>query len=665
MRPLELGRKLAGFQKVKEAQIAFTAALEQGGLAPDEELEVASYLLTSQGDYKVAYTTFVSLFNRGFRQGELLDIISQAFYFPNLPEMQKRYQENCRLLQAYPYCFREDFLPFEDLPIWFFPYDENGYIPYNPDRSQFEEYVDFSLPVIDRYFFKNLENPILAEDVYSQYQLEYLNDTVRKSEWIGKDNHIYLSYTDWSTFCAHLPCLDFRSLLKEQKFVFLFEDERSLYPIDFKARFGIDYSEYPVKPVGVREINRLIWHTQLSAHNGGDFFNEIFYGHPNLLALDSVMLDDVLEAMESAKQAYRRRQHMVTHPQLRILYAVKKPTDKDFFVSFFLADERCTRYIDQTSRIAPAIFFQPHFPNIHYSITGSTDTKRCVLHSVEYDRICSTTFFHQFRYIKTFTPMRRMTTSYAAANRFAFRSTDEEDNEKPRVMPDMLANRLLNRSFMVSQSDSLFRDSVLVRFEDGKLNPKATFSALAAFLDIPYTESMTYCSTRNGVNAAAVVGNAAGFDLAPVYNTYDEYADDADRAFLEYFMRDAYAYYGYDFHYYHGEPVDSDWIRERTSSTTHLDDCIRKSYFEAYRKLYQRQCLQKGIDPDLEENATSIEKQADLQAQIKVEQCHGNRVIIAETLQMGLRFVNQDGQPLKLIQPLKLDPALLEQPLYR
>ena len=28
----------------------------------------------------------------------------------------------------------------------------------------------------------------------------------------------------------------------------------------------------------------------------------------------------------------------------------------------------------------------------------------------------------------------------------------------------------------------------MVRFEDGKLNPKATFTALAAFLDIPYTE---------------------------------------------------------------------------------------------------------------------------------------------------------------------------------
>lgn len=50
-------------------------------------------------------------------------------------------------------------------------------------------------------------------DVYSQYHLEYLNDNVRKSEWVGRENHIYLHYTDWMTFCAYLQCLELRPLL--------------------------------------------------------------------------------------------------------------------------------------------------------------------------------------------------------------------------------------------------------------------------------------------------------------------------------------------------------------------------------------------------------------------------------------------------------------------
>ena len=52
-------------------------------------------------------------------------------------------------------------------------------------------------------------------------------------------------------------------------------------------------------------------------------------------------------------------------------------------------------------------------------------------------------------------------------------------------MPDELAMRALNRNYMVDWQDRLFQDSVLVRFEDGKLNPKATFTALAAFWTCP------------------------------------------------------------------------------------------------------------------------------------------------------------------------------------
>ena len=86
----------------------------------------------------------------------------------------------------------------------------------------------------------------------------------------------------------------------------MYKRQVSQYPIDFKERFGIDYSQYPIKPIGVREINRLIWHTQLSSHNGGDFFNEIFYGHPNLLAYDSVMFEDTLQKIEEIKKMLKK-----------------------------------------------------------------------------------------------------------------------------------------------------------------------------------------------------------------------------------------------------------------------------------------------------------------------------------------------------------------------
>ena len=47
----------------------------------------------------------------------------------------------------------------------------------------------------------------------------------------------------------------------------------------------------------------------------------------------------------------------------------------------------------------------------------------------------------------------------------------EAQGEEVKVVPDVLAERLVNRSFMVDQWDRLYRDSVLVRFEDASSTP--------------------------------------------------------------------------------------------------------------------------------------------------------------------------------------------------
>ncbi len=651
MTTIELARKLAELNQVEEAQRAYLLALQEAeGKDPETELEAASYLFFSKGDYQTAYTTFVSLFHRGLFQGELLDLMTQAFYLPNVEDLKKRYEANCRALSRYPYLFRKDFLPFDRLPLLFFPFDDKGYLPFDPAENRFGDYVNFNDPIIDRYFFKDLENPILTRDVYSQYQLEYLNDSVRKSEWVARENHIYLHYTDWGTFCAHLQCLDFRRLLNEEKFVFLMEEEISQYPIDFKERFGIDYSQNPVRPIGIREVNRMIWHTQLSSHNGGDFFNEIFYGHPNLLALESVMLDQASQEVEALRKKWKAK-NMENHRVYRELSHMKHPTDKDFLVALFLRNPYSYDSLDKTARIAPIVFFQPHFHMVSYQIHTDLKTGTTIMHSEQYDQIRTSPLFQGFKYIKTFTPMRRPTTSYAATVRFMMNELFQEDDA---VISDILSDRLLNRSFMVNEWDRLYRDSVLVRFEDGKLNPKATFTALADFLDIPYTQSMTYCSGRSGVNPESLPGNVLGFDLSSVYKTYDEYANDTERAFLEYFFRDAYEAYGYDFHYYQGEPIDETWINHAIRHFSILDGFFLKSWDKFCHNIMEKNPTAK------EKNEGDVAKQA----QEYLEKFMKNRRNIAILLQKGLRFINMQGQPLKMMPLLKLDPALLEQPLY-
>lgn len=652
MTPIEIARKLAEYEQIQEAQKAYTLVLQQGETTPDEELEAAHYIFFSQGDYKVAYTAFVSLYNRGLFQQELLDFITQAFYLPNVEEQRQRYQSNCERLCQYPYLFGKAFPDFDQLPIQFFPFDDDGYLPYYPSEQRFGDYINFNDPVIDRNFFHDLENPILAQDVYSQYQLEYLNDNVRKSEWVARENHIYLHYTDWGVFCAHLQCLDFVPLLQEEKLVLLAEEEIAQYPIDFKARFGIDYSQYQIRPVHVREVTRLIWHTQLSAHNGGDFFNEIFYGHPNLMSFESVMFDDISHYITEMKNHFRKHtlDNMAIHQQLAQL---KQPTVKDFLVAFFLTRSDMSGWLDKQSRIAPALFFQPHFHNIVYQMDVSEGDKYCQIASEEYESIKQSPFFRSFKYIKAFTPMRRPTTSYAATIKFMLKQIEDEEKDTPRI-PDVLAERLTNRSFMAEPQDRLFKDSVLVRFEDGKLNPRATFTALAAFLDIPYTQSLTYCSNRLGLNPESLEGNARGFDPVTVYRTYDDYADDADRALLEYFLRDVYQYYGYEFHYYKGEPVDKAWVERSIDGAQKLNDYIARSVQKMLLWAYQKSGkLQGGLDVLAQARGEEF-----------VQKLRNNRLRIAELLLKSPIFVSKQGQPLHFMKKLELDPTLLEQPLY-
>ena len=666
MNTLELARKLAELNQTEDAQRAYFLALQEAnGNDPEVELEAASFLFFSGGNYQTAYTTFVSLYNRGYFQTELMDLMTQAFYLPNVHEQEKQYEKNCKILSRYPYLFRKDFLPFDELPIQFFPYNDRGVIPFYRRENRFGSFIDFNDPVIDRYFFKDLEKPILAADVYSQYQLEYLRDNVRNSEWVGRENHIYLHYTDWAVFCAYLTGLSFQKLLKHEKFVFLIEDEVEQYPIDFQGRFGIDYSRFTPRPVGIREISRMIWHTQLSTHNGGDFFNEIFYGHPNLLTIDSLMFDNVKEIIQKIREGMRQPTAK-KHPLLRHLLELKHPSDKDCLVAMFLYDEKYGRRPDPTCRIAPALFFQPHFGNILYD-AKVVDTQKgwTVLSSQQFEEIRCSPIFRGFPYIKTFTPMRRITTSFAATTRFMARQivAAEANGENGGVLPDLVDLRILNRSFMVDPWNKLYHDSILVRFEDGKLNPRATFTALAEFLDLPYTESMTYCSGVDGLNP--VFGEKAlGFDLKPVYNTYDEYVGTAEREYLEFFFRDAYAFYGYDFQYYKGEPVDEDWVREKISQFTITDGLIMRSWEDMVRKNGTVSAVAETGQAVQEIPVEKTEENIQAFAQKILEKYNTRRMELARYLLQGLNFVNGQGQPLQMMKPLKLDPALLEQPLY-
>ena len=668
MRTLEIARRLIQLGEIKEAcKACYLVLHESDGSDPAEELEAAMCLLKfgSGDDYKVSYQTFCRLYNSGFCKEDILQIMDEAFRAPNVKLLQRRYRKNCALLEKYPYLFRKNFPKFENLPIRFFPYDDNSYTPYYPGEERFGDYINPGEPVIRHNFFKDLEKPVLAQDIFSQYELEYLRDNVRRSEDVARENHVYLHYSSWEEFCSWLTCLDMKPLLEEKKLVFLFGEEIDQYPIDFKARFGIDYSQCDVKPLRIRDINRLVWHVQLSSHNGGDLFNEVLDFHPNLLFLPSVMMENYQENIdlvrrhvdeaESLSEALRVFEPTNSPPRLvEELYRMKNRTDKDILAFLFMRDSRSSVGLDKNSRIVPALFLQPHVGNVICQLKRENDTGRTILSGSGYDDMLQWPAVKGFRYIKTFVPLRRFTTSYGATVRFVHLSTKYEidcyvkgEREHPSIMSDIVSERILNRTFMADPEERLYRDSVVVRFEDGKLNPKATFTALAAFLDLPYTETMTYCSEYGDQKGGGPMmqGNAAGFDPVTVYRTYDEFANDSERCFIEYFLRDAYEYYGYDFHYYDGRPMDLDQVKKLIEGFDSLNNYLRQSW----------EMLFEVLKINIVSESTTPEEERALKQEMKN----------VEILMSGLQFVNRRGQPLHMIPQLRLEPELLENPIYR
>lgn len=667
MKPIEIARKLAALGEAADAVRAYTLSLQAEDAAPSERLEAAAYILQADGDYRVAYTAFLSLHREGQFREETSAMLRGAFYEPNVKLLKSRYERNRKLLAKYPYLFRKDFPAFEDLPIQFFPYDDNnGYVPFYPAEGRFGEFVNVRDAVIRRNFFRDLEKPVLAVDVFSQYELEYLRDNVRRSEDVGRENHVYLHYTDWGTFCAWLQVLSMRPLLEEKKLVFLIGDEIGQYPLDFQTRFGIDYGKYPPKPVGIREVHRLIWHTQLSAHNGGDFFNEVFDSHPNLLALPSMMFYSAEEEIQRTRELLEKARALGPEALqfggrpdeegrlLRELASLRDVTDKDILVAMYINNSRdWNKDLDKNSRISPALFFQPHFYSINYQVYADK-AGNAVMTSDALDQLHASPLFRDFRYIKTFTPMRRPTVSYAAALRFMYVCAKaryvREDGRTSNVVPDAFAKRLCNRSYLIDPEDRLYHDSTLVRFEDGKLNPKATFTALAAFLDLPYTESMERCSEMGEPTPE-------GFSLEPVYRTYEDFADDGERYLLEYLLRDVYEAYGYDFQYYDGRPVEGQRLEELVRGCATLEKYMRETWGEYYRDSIT-------ISNSGREDDGQMQLVVDTTVERTMREFQEKRLAVARLLERNLRFINSNGQPLRFMERLKPDEALLERPLY-
>ena len=108
----------------------------------------------------------------------------------------------------------------------------------------------------------------------------------------------------------------------------------------------------------------------------------------------------------------------------------------------------------------------------------------------------------------------------------------------------------------------------------------------------------------------------------------------------------------------------TDWVREKISQFTITDGLIMRSWEDMVRKNGTVSAVAETGQAVQEIPVEKTEENIQAFAQKILEKYNTRRMELARYLLQGLNFVNGQGQPLQMMKPLKLDPALLEQPLY-
>lgn len=245
--------------------------------------------LFDQQKYQEAFAAFAEIYNQCQDKNEreaIFEMLNDAFYAPNIEELQANYAKNLQTLKRYPYLWEKTFRGYEELPFQLFPVSDEHYYCYSKEKDCFFGEYDAKTRYQMRYFFEDLDKPLKVENEDNFYNLNFLNDNVRASEDYAGDNHIYLAYDSLEPLERLMLTCDLESVLNKKKFVFLIgENNWKRYPINFRKKFGIDYTKMKPKQLKIEEINR-IYLNQFYGYSGTDFFEGVLNGSDHILVLN-------------------------------------------------------------------------------------------------------------------------------------------------------------------------------------------------------------------------------------------------------------------------------------------------------------------------------------------------------------------------------------------
>lgn len=544
--------------------------------------------LFDKQQYRDAFEAFTEAYEQSTSPEEkrgIFEILEEAYYLPNEEDMRLCYEENIKCLKNYPYVWERVFPEFKDLDICLFPMDDDLYCIYDRRTKSFiEKYTPNSKDKM-RYFFENLDKPLQVKDEDNFYNLTFLNDNVRLSEDFAGDNHIYLLYSSIESLIRLLLVCRLAPLLEQKKFVFLIKEKNwRRYPINFKKRFGIDYSKIKPNPIRIEEIKRVCFWFRKS-HGGSVLSFGALQAASGIQAYRASHFNDLsqidgrhLASSQEFKTAMSDPNHSYSVDELDKIFHSKKYSLKldvyteeqvlsmalsgqagaefggrEEFLQWLYRDQQARRTTEYTikelfcgyflwqyekrglnPRVPPVLLYDPHIS------VGTMDTR------VYGELILSFPYYTCLTSVRE--PITILARSFSSGvigwNKFRTQYTLGSDYVHTQCMPEKLQSCYYG-----------------FRFEDMKTKPESVLRAVCKHLNIPYEPHMLNIDApwpdmmNGGKVTRGLDTSALHRDISPVMSEFDQLR-------LKMFYAPILDYYGYPSFSFKEHPLPENLVRE-------------------------------------------------------------------------------------------------------
>lgn len=452
--------------------------------------------------------------------------------------IQRCYEQNVSLLQDYPYLFQKNFVEPSHNSYAFCPLNQEYAYLLHKESKEFEK-IQISSKRETTYFFEHTDDCFYVENEWNQFNVTFLVDNVRCSEDVAKENHIYLYFENMEQFSLRLYYMDFGRLLEKEKLVFLIgEEEKTWYPMNFKEKFGIDYESMEFQEVRPEEIKRVAVQLNYSSGSGNKFLCDIFDNNGN-------MLGATWEFIHFPSAFYKENEQQYTVEEF-LSKAKESLEKKDLaWLQQLYYQEISPNYFDQVALFVEYLETMSHSFSVH-----SLKDWMLLVYFADIrlkKRLLPTRIAPMLHHISHTSGIVSDRDLYPMLSGFPyFYPYSMTRDPVPRIASVIdVFTRQIKRGYLSVSNPPLFEiiyvriqdiryPAKILRFEDLKLNPRATLFSFCQYLSVPYEEkNMYHTDEGDAYSDARYAGFAKGFSVQALYKERFDLLTKEDCYFFE------------------------------------------------------------------------------------------------------------------------------------